>query len=88
MSYLSVQNRVIRYRGFLLLEQFNKSWVVRPEKSPIVIFPFKTTRCPLSEVKKISDFKLSNNEENAQAAQCKSKLFMHKAEFINPYAKP
>jgi len=68
MSYLSVQNRVIRYRGFLLLEQYNKSWVIRPEKSPIVIFPFKTTSSPLSEVKKIIDFKLAENEKNIQAA--------------------
>ena len=67
MSYLSTQNRAIRYRGFLLLEQNNKSWVVRPEKSPISIFPFKTTICDVSEVKKMIDKKLAHSEEKEAA---------------------
>ena len=67
MSYLSTQNRAIRYRGFLLLEQNDKSWVVRPEKSPIIIFPFKTPICAVSEVKKIIDKKLARSEEQEAA---------------------
>ena len=68
MGYLSIKNSAIRYRGFLLIEQQNKSWVVRPERSPIIIFPFKTTICSLNEVKKIIDMKLSENQEILKVA--------------------
>tara|TARA_B100000131_G_scaffold100430_1_gene97441 strand:- start:601 stop:828 length:228 start_codon:yes stop_codon:yes gene_type:complete len=68
MGYLSLRNRAIRYRGFLLIEQENKSWVARPEKSPIIIFPFKTNPCSLVEVKKIIDLKLANQKEMINAA--------------------
>ena len=68
MEYLSLRNRAIRYRGFLLMEQENQSWVVRPERSPIIIFPFKTTSCSLLEVKKLVDLKLSENTQILEAA--------------------
>tara|TARA_B100000131_G_C17947841_1_gene545160 strand:+ start:158 stop:364 length:207 start_codon:yes stop_codon:yes gene_type:complete len=68
MSFLSVQNTVIRYKGFLLIQQNNQEWVVRPEKSPIIIFPFKTNPCSVSEVKKMIDIKLSENKVKIKAA--------------------
>tara|TARA_Y100001968_G_scaffold277888_1_gene272927 strand:+ start:1971 stop:2219 length:249 start_codon:yes stop_codon:yes gene_type:complete len=59
---------VIRYRGFLLLEQHNNSWLVRPERSPMLLLPFRTHVCSLLEVKEILDHKLSANETIIQAA--------------------
>ena len=32
----------IRYRGFVLLEQQNSGWLVRPERSPMTLLPFRT----------------------------------------------
>ena len=32
MGFLLGQEVIIRYRGFLLLEQTNKGWLVRPER--------------------------------------------------------
>ena len=49
----------IRYRGFLLLEQPNQSWLVRPMRSPMLLLPFRTHICTLQEVKEILDMRLS-----------------------------
>ena len=51
--------RAIRYRGFILIQQENHSWKVQPERSPILLMPFRTRICSLNEVKAILDFKLS-----------------------------
>lgn len=48
----------VRYRGFLLLEQPNKSWLVRPVRSPMLLLPFRTHTCTLQEVKEILDMRL------------------------------
>ena len=68
MGSPSSQNFVIRYRGFLLLEQPNQSWLVRPERSPMVLLPFRTPRCSLAEVKQLLDMRLSQGQELQQAA--------------------
>ena len=68
MRFLSLKYRAIRYKGFLLIEQENKSWIVRPERSPIIIFPFKTAICSLIEVKKLVDQKLVENTQTLDAA--------------------
>ncbi len=68
MRSLNDQNVVIRYRGFLLLQQPNKTWLVRPERSPMLLLPFRTTTCSLSEVKKILAKKLSQKVDMSQAA--------------------
>ncbi len=60
MGYQIQEKKTLRYRGFLLIEQHNKSWLVRPERSPMLLLPFRTTICSLQEVKQILDMKLSN----------------------------
>ena len=57
----------IRYKGFVLLEQPNKSWLVRPERSPMLLLPFRTPICTLSEVKAILDQKLACKEKVIEA---------------------
>ena len=68
MSYLSNHNKVIRYKGFLLLEQPNKSWLVRPERSPMKLLPFRTQICSLDEVKKILNMRIAQENMIEQAA--------------------
>ncbi len=58
----------IRYKGFLLLQQPNQSWLVRPERSPMVLLPFRTPICSLQEVKNLLDLKLSQEQGIDQAA--------------------
>ncbi|ABX07975.1 hypothetical protein [Prochlorococcus marinus] len=68
MRVISEKITAVRYKGFILLEQHNKTWLVRPERSPMHLLPFRTPICSLLEVKKILDLKLSQKEENIQAA--------------------
>ena len=51
----------IRYRGFVLLEQQNSSWLVRPERSPMKLLPFRTHACSLADVKAALDRRLKQN---------------------------
>ena len=51
----------IRYRGFVLLQQRNNSWLVRPERSPMRLLPFRTTTCSLADVKAALDRRLKQN---------------------------
>ena len=55
---------VVRYRGYLLLPQTNQSWLVRPERSPMKLLPFRTPTCSLSDVKALLDWRLS--QESAE----------------------
>ena len=48
----------IRYRGFVLLQQRNNSWLVRPERSPMQLLPFRTSTCSLEDVKAVLDGRL------------------------------
>jgi len=57
-----------RYRGFVLLEQPNQSWLVRPERSPMVVLPFRTPVCTLAEVKIILDRRLAQRDTINEAA--------------------
>ena len=59
MGYPSEQNVAIRYRGFLLIQQYNQSWLVRPERSPMLLLPFRTPICSIAEVKALLDSRLS-----------------------------
>jgi len=68
MNHSYERNTVIRYKGFLLIEQQNKSWLVRPERSPMYLLPFRAPRCSSLEVKKILDCKLAQKEESVKAA--------------------
>ena len=68
MGFQYDQNVVVRYRGFLLLQQPNRTWLVRPERSPMLLLPFRTPSCSLAEVKKILLRRLSRELNNSQAA--------------------
>ena len=68
MRYLGEPIKAIRYKGFLLIEQDNKSWLVRPERSPMQLLPFRTSTCSLLEVKKLLDLKLAETKGTIKAA--------------------
>lgn len=48
----------IRYRGFVLLPQPDLGWLVRPERSPMMVLPFRTPPIALSDVKALVDRRL------------------------------
>ena len=52
----------VRYRGFLLLQQRNNSWLVRPERSPMRLLPFRTPTCSLADVKALLDWRLEQDK--------------------------
>ena len=52
----------IRYRGFVLLQQRNNSWLVRPERSPMRLLPFRTPTCSLADVKALLDWRLEQDK--------------------------
>ena len=55
------QKNMIRYRGFIFLKQPNKGWLVRPERSPMVVLPFRTTISSITKVKEILDIRLNSH---------------------------
>ena len=59
---------VVRYRGYLLLPQINQSWLVRPERSPMRLLPFRTPTCSLADVKALLDWHLSQESTEIGAA--------------------
>ncbi|WP_269622105.1 hypothetical protein [Prochlorococcus marinus] len=67
-DYFSASNTSFRYKGFLLIKQCNQSWLIRPEKSPLLLLPFRTAICSLEEAKIILDKKLSSITRNLQVA--------------------
>lgn len=50
---------VVRYRGFVLIPQTDLSWLIRPERSPLRVLPFRAPASSLSEVKALIDWRLS-----------------------------
>ncbi len=68
MVFPKCHDLVIRYRGFLLLKQPNQSWLVRPERSPMSLLPFRTRIRSLAQVKDLLDKKLAQENEIEQAA--------------------
>tara|TARA_Y100001968_G_C19259563_1_gene668593 strand:- start:676 stop:882 length:207 start_codon:yes stop_codon:yes gene_type:complete len=68
MRYSSNERTVIRYRGFILLEQDNHTWKVQPERSPIFLMPFRTEICSIEAVKELIDTKLSEKYLDFKAA--------------------
>ena len=62
MGFLMGQQAVVRYRGFILLPQNNRTWLVRPERSPMRLLPFRTPTCSLADVKALLDWRLSQEE--------------------------
>ena len=49
---------VVRYRGFVLIPQADLSWLVRPERSPMEVLPFRTPTSSLADVKALVDWRL------------------------------
>ena len=69
MNSITKAKVLIRYRGFLLLQQHNKGWLVNPERSPLLLLPFRTHPCTVEQVKKILDIRISKtNNYYDQAA--------------------
>ena len=50
---------VVRYRGFVLLPQPDLTWLVRPERSPMGVLPFRTPPNSLDDVKALIDWRLN-----------------------------
>ena len=68
MGYPMSQQAVVLYRGYLLLPQTNQSWLVRPERSPMQLLPFRTPTCSLADVKSLLDWRLSQESTEIGAA--------------------
>ena len=58
MGIIQDPQYAVRYRGFVLLHQQNQSWLVRPERSPMRLLPFRTPACSLADVKALVDRRL------------------------------
>ena len=56
----------VRYRGFVLLPQSDLGWLVRPERSPMTVLPFRTPPISLSDVKALVDWRLDGARLDAQ----------------------
>ena len=50
----------VRYRGFVLIPQADFTWLVRPERSPMPMLPFRTPASSLADVKALVDWRLGN----------------------------
>ena len=68
MGFVMNHSAAIRYRGFLLLSQNNQGWLVRPERSPMTLLPFRTPTCSLEDVKALLDWRLSQETTEIGAA--------------------
>ena len=68
MGFPMSHEAVVRYRGYLLLPQINQSWLVRPERSPMKLLPFRTPTCSLADVKALLDWRLSQESTEIGAA--------------------
>jgi hypothetical protein len=53
------QRWVVRYRGFVLIPQNDLSWLVRPERSPMQLLPFRAPASSIEDVKALIDWRLS-----------------------------
>ena len=62
MGIIQDPQYAIRYRGFVLLQQQNQSWLVRPERSPMRLLPFRTPTCSLADVKALLDWRLKQDQ--------------------------
>ena len=68
MGFPMSHEAVVRYRGYLLLPQINQSWLVRPERSPMKLLPFRTPTCSLADVKALLDLRLSQERSEIRVA--------------------
>ena len=68
MGIIQDPQYAVRYRGFVLLHQQNQSWLVRPERSPMRLLPFRTPACSLADVKALVDWRLEQESNLISAA--------------------
>lgn len=68
MGFPMSHEAVVRYRGYLLLPQTNQSWLVRPERSPMQLLPFRTPTCSLADVKALLDWRLLQEQSEIVVA--------------------
>ena len=68
MGFLGEPQFAVCYRGFILLQQPNQSWLVRPERSPMQLLPFRTTICSLEDAKSLVDWKLRTSPDLIEVA--------------------
>ena len=54
-----LQRWVVRYRGFVLIPQNDLTWLVRPERSPMQLLPFRAPASSVDDVKALIDWRLS-----------------------------
>ena len=50
---------VVRYRGFVLIPQSDLTWLVRPERSPMTLLPFRTPASSVEDVKSLINWRLA-----------------------------
>ena len=58
-SYPLGVRATVRYRGFVLIPQADLTWLVRPERNPMDLLPFRTPASSLADVKALVDWRLS-----------------------------
>ena len=56
------ERSVVRYRGFVLIPQADLGWLIRPERSPMTILPFRVPPNSLSDVKALVDWRLTRSQ--------------------------
>ena len=50
---------IVRYRGFVLIPQADLTWLIRPERSPMAVLPFRAPASSLTDVKALVDWRLA-----------------------------
>ena len=68
MGFQEDPSSAVRYRGFVLLQQRNHGWLVRPERSPMTLLPFRTPTCSLEDAKALVDWRLQQEASLLSAA--------------------
>lgn len=56
---IDLSQPVVRYRGFVLIPQPDFSWIVRPERSPMEMLPFRAPASSVADVKALVDWRLA-----------------------------
>ena len=50
---------IVRYRGFVLIPQNDLTWLVRPERCPMKLLPFRAPASSVDDVKALVDWRLN-----------------------------
>lgn len=57
----------VRYRGYVLIPQADLTWLVRPERSPMTMLPFRAPASSVADVKALVDWRLDQQPDNQAA---------------------